>query len=62
MMPPYIHETDELLRDGGIAKKTVKQITEKSKQIKDCIDLRIYGLIESLEIKPSFMVLSPVLQ
>jgi hypothetical protein len=48
MLTPYGRETDALLADGGIAKKTVKQITEKSRTIKEFIDLRISDLLETL--------------
>jgi hypothetical protein len=50
MNSAYSLETDRLLADGGISKKTVKQITEKSRTIKEFIDLRITNLLECYEI------------
>lgn len=49
------------MSDGGISKKTVKMITEKSRVIKDYIDLRIYNLIDTVQIDASFLVQSPVI-
>ena len=46
------------MSDGGISKKTVKMITEKSRVIKDYIDLRIYNLIDTVQIDASFLVQS----
>lgn len=52
MVPPYCYETDKLLANGGISKKTVKEITEKSRTIKEFVDLRISNLLENFNVEP----------
>lgn len=61
MVPPYSNETDKLLADGGISKKTVKQITEKSRTIKEFVDYRIANLLENFQVGPCIFIQSPVL-
>jgi hypothetical protein len=62
MQTTYESETAKLLVDGGISNKTVKQISAKSKTIKDCVDTRILKLIDEANVHFGLFIQSPVLK